>query len=310
MSIYQKIRPTTFEEVVGNVAAVAALRKASSSATDRQHTFLFTGPSGCGKTTLAKVLAKAIGCEDVNVIEINAASSRGIDMTRKLQEDSRYSSLGSGNRCVILDECHSLTRQAQESLLKTLEDVPDYLTYCLCSTDPQKILKTIRTRCDTVEVKLLTDDDMEKLLDQSIKQAEIPDPDEDIFFAIIDAAKGCPRTALVLLEKQNGMEKGQAFEVIQSYEGSEKEVIDLCRAVVGGKWSQVRTVYKAMVETDSEKVRYATLGYLHSCLLGSKGGDAERFSGMIEVFSQSTMYNGKGGLLGMVYRATMKGKRR
>lgn len=309
MSIYQKIRPTTFDGVIGNTAAVAALRKASSSAT-RQHTFLFTGPSGCGKTTLAKVLAKAIGCEDMNVLEINAASSRGIDMTRKLQEDARYSSLGSGNRCVILDECHSLTRQAQDSLLKTLEDVPEFLTYCLCSTDPQKILKTIKTRCDIVEVKLLTDDEMESLLDQSIKKAEIPDPSEEIFFAIVDAAKGCPRTALVLLEKQNGMDGSQALDVIQSYEGETKEVIDLCRAVVSGKWSQVRTVYKAMVETDSEKIRYAILGYLHTCLLGSKGGDAERFAGMLEVFSQSTMYNKMGGLLGMIYKATVKGKRR
>jgi len=109
--LFQKIRPKTLNEFVGNKPAATALKRAIE-AKDRSHCYLFVGPSGCGKTTLARIVATEFGAGESSVIEINAASQRGIDMARELEKFTRASPFDGGCWAVIIDECHSLTKDA------------------------------------------------------------------------------------------------------------------------------------------------------------------------------------------------------
>jgi len=300
--LFQEIRPTTLDEVVGNAATVAALKQSIKSG-DRSHCMLFQGPSGCGKTTMARILAAEYGCLPFNLVEINAASQRGIDMARELEKYAQSSPLGGGCRVVILDEAHALTRDAQNALLKVLEDIPEYSYYFLCSTEPKKLLPTILTRAMKLNVDKINGDDMMTLLDKAIKKSGIPDPGDDVLNEIIDNANGCPREALVMLEKQKGLEKEMAIRAVQSHTSFEKGTIDLCRAVVGGTWRDVINTYKRLESPDPENVRRAVLGYLRSCLLKGKPGEAGKFAAMIEEMVGHTYDDGEPALLAKLYQA-------
>ena len=301
--LYQKVRPKKLEDVVGNRNAVITLQNVVKSK-EHPHCFLFRGPSGCGKTTLARIMANELQCSAINIIEKNAANERGIDSIRQLEDIAQYGPMGGGNRMVILDEAHALTKDAQNAILKLLEDMPSYAYYALCSTEPDKILKTIRTRSCNVEVGSLRKPDIIELLLQACEKAEIDDPSEEVLSGIAASCDGCPRTALMLLEKQDGLSDEDALRVVEGFEVVEKQVLDLCRALGRKPWNAVVKIYKSIDETDPEKIRRACLGYLHSCLVGAKAGEGERFCNMIEELSENTFGSGRAGLIAMLYRAS------
>lgn len=304
MSLYQKVRPENFGEVVGNTAAISALKNAVTKK-DKPHVYLFTGAAGCGKTTLARIMARACDCEDFNIEEVNAASNRGIDDARALMKRAQYSGMGGGNRCVILDECHRLTADAQASLLKTLEDIPGHQYWMLCTTDPQKLSAAIRTRCDKVEVKPLSNDDMEKLVTDACKRGDLPDPPDKVYWAIIDNAEGCPRRALVMLEKVNGMDEAEAVQVIASFSEESPESIKLCFAMEGGKLAEAIKLFaeitKGRAPSDAEAMRNMIAGYLRSRLQKTR---EQKFADALRIMVQPVMYTYMPGLLSLVYDAT------
>ncbi len=309
--LYQTVRPKTLDEFIGNKSAVAALKKAvKADSANRAHCYLFKGPSGCGKTTLARIMAAEFGCKDFDIVEKNAASERGIDMARDLQRYAEAAPFSGGGRAVILDEVHALTKDAQNALLKTFEDIPEFAYYFLCSTNPNKLLETIRTRCEHIEVNKLSEEDIADLLINAEEVSGIEDPGLPVLEAIIDNAEGCPRIALVLLEKQNGLPVKEAIEAVQSYTMTEKGVIDICKQIVGnGTWTQIAATYNklGLADRDPEKVRRSILGYLRSCLLRSKGSEAEKFASMIEELTDHTYDSGEAGLVCMLFRASRIG---
>ena len=137
--LYKKHRPKTLARVVGNKSTVEALRSMLEART-LPHTLLFHGPSGTGKTTLARIVKNELGCLPTDFHEHNSSDFRGIDFIRELRSKVNLAAAGPC-RVWIIDECHQLTRDAQNAALKILEDTPSHVYFFLCTTDPQKLIK-------------------------------------------------------------------------------------------------------------------------------------------------------------------------
>src|SRR5712672_3296590 len=174
--IARKWRPQTFADVVGQQHVTRTLSNAVQS--DRvAHAYIFSGARGVGKTTTARVLAKALNCvkgpaaepcnecdscreiglgSSLDVIEIDAASNRGIDQIRELREMVRYAPAASRSKVVILDEAHMLTGEASNALLKTLEEPPDRVIFVMATTEPENLEDTIRSRSQHFHFRALT----------------------------------------------------------------------------------------------------------------------------------------------------------
>lgn len=166
--LYRKYRPSSFDEVVGQEQLVTLL---TSSIKQKKisHAYLFCGGRGTGKTTVARIFAKDIGCNPEDIIEIDAASNRGIDEIRELREAVRTSPFSSPYKVYIVDEAHMLTKEAANALLKTLEEPPSHVIFILATTDPNKLPQTIVSRCQKIIFK---QPDIKTLADRLIFVAE------------------------------------------------------------------------------------------------------------------------------------------
>ncbi len=175
--LYRKYRPQTFGEIIGQAHVTQTLTNAISS-NSISHAYLFTGPRGSGKTTFARVFAKAINCQDrkngqfepcnkcsscleitggnaMDLIEIDAASHRGIDDIRELRDGIKFSPVKSKYKIFIIDECHQLSKDAANALLKTLEEPPAHAVFVLATTEIHKMIPTIISRCQRFDFKRL-----------------------------------------------------------------------------------------------------------------------------------------------------------
>ena len=183
--IYRKYRPQKFSEVIGQDHVVKTLINALK--TDKvSHAYLFSGPRGTGKTTIARLLAKAVNCTDkssyepcnkcescveimenraMDLIEIDAASNRGIDEVRELRERIRFAPTHSKYKVFVIDEAHQLTKEAFNALLKTLEEPPEHAIFILATTEPHKMLPTILSRVQRFDFKKISFADIVKRLE-------------------------------------------------------------------------------------------------------------------------------------------------
>ncbi len=152
IALYRKYRPETFDDVVGQEHIVTLLKNSIKNK-KISHAYLFCGGRGTGKTTVARIVAKEIGCNPEDIIEIDAASNRGIDEVRELREAVRTSPFSSPYKVYIVDEAHMLTKEAANALLKTLEEPPSHVIFILATTDPDKLPQTIVSRCQKIEFK-------------------------------------------------------------------------------------------------------------------------------------------------------------
>ncbi|MCA9351306.1 DNA polymerase III subunit gamma/tau [Patescibacteria group bacterium] len=146
--LYRKYRPENWDEVYGQEQVVKVLR-GSIDTGKVGHAYLFSGPRGTGKTTVARIFARAIGCSDNDVIEIDAASNRGIDDIRQLRDGVNSLPFDSEKKMYIIDEVHMLTKEAFNALLKTLEEPPSHVVFVLATTELHKVLPTVVSRCQS-----------------------------------------------------------------------------------------------------------------------------------------------------------------
>lgn len=228
LALYRAWRPRTFEEVVGQESIVRALKNA---VTDNKvaHAYLFSGPRGTGKTSMAKIIAKALNCEqpvagepcnqcssckDINqgsfmdVIEIDAASNRGIDEIRDLREKVRIAPAQGKTKVYIIDEVHMLTTEAFNALLKTIEEPPPAVVFILATTELQKIPATIRSRCQSFGFRRLTTEEIIERL-QKVAGNQAIELEEAAGALIARRANGGLRDALSILDQ------------VQAYRGSQ-----------------------------------------------------------------------------------------
>lgn len=288
MELYRKYRPEDFDSMVGNEIAIKSLRKELENGT---HVFLLTGPAGCGKTTLARIMAKEVGAGPLSIREINSAENRGIDTAREILEQMRYNPSDGTSLVWILDEMHMITTAGQNALLKALEEVPETVYFFLCTTDPQKLIAPLKTRCSTIKVTPLTDEEMIYLLKRTARSEKIKISSE-VYEKICEMANGGSRKALKLLSQVLTLDSDEERLEALSKSGDESdspESIELCRALAGktSLKEQLKLLSKIDV-SDPEKVRQGVMGYMNSCIL--KGSVTPQIVATLQAFSQADTY--------------------
>ncbi|KKQ18299.1 MAG: polymerase III gamma/tau subunit protein [Berkelbacteria bacterium GW2011_GWA1_36_9] len=263
MVYYRKFRPQKFADILGQEHIVQTLTNALSSG-DFSHGYLFAGPRGTGKTTLARVMAKALNCtgrslakdsfepcnkcssckeitlgRSLDLIEIDAASNRGIDEIRDLREKIRFAPTKSKYKIYIIDEVHMLTKEAFNALLKTLEEPPKHAIFMMATTEPQKILPTILSRVQRFDFRRAELEELKKLL-KKIAQAEAIKIDDEAIGLLAQLSTGSYRDALSLFGQISSVRKTIAsnitLEQIQQILGlaQDKSVFDFAEALAMG----------------------------------------------------------------------------
>jgi DNA polymerase III gamma/tau subunit len=231
--------------------------------------------------------------------EINAASFKGIDTARDIEQQMRMAPIAGACRVYIMDEAHQLTAPAQDALLKVLEDTPAHVYFFFCTTDPSKLKKTVVNRASHVKLQLLGPGDMARLI-ANVQRAEGLPLEQPVIDKIVELAAGSARQALVYLNTVAAIEGTQGqLNALASVEGSTAESIELARLLLK------RAPFKACAEVlkkisdEPETTRRVVLGYMRTVLLSS--GD-NRAAQIIHFFAPHVYDSGAAGLALATYR--------
>lgn len=302
MELYRKYRPTKFEDVVGNEMAIKTIRQELKHGS---HVFLMTGPAGTGKTTIARIMATYLKAGPMSIHEINSAENRGIDSAREIMDKMRFNPSDGESIVYILDEFHQQTKPAQEAFLKPLEDTPSHVYFFICTTNPEKLITPLKSRCSLINMKSLQPEEMEYLINRTA-EAEKIEISENVVGRIVEIANGGSRRALKLLGKvlylDNDKERLKALRDVKD-ENEAKETIDFCRALYAGKkWNDIIALLQKMDLSEPESIRYAVLGYGNAIMM--KGMNARALK-VMEAFSADTYTTGKFGITIMAADAVL-----
>lgn len=309
MELYKKYRPELVSDVVGQPEAVKVLSGWIESGSI-PHAIMFGGPSGVGKTTLARCLAKTLGAEDVmSYREMNVAVDRGVAMVEDLIEDVG-GNISGGNRVWVLDEIHSLSKPAMNSLLKVLEESPSYAYFIFCTTETSKIIPALLNRCSRVTLKSISGTQIEKLLfEVALKEGkEITDA---VAMAIANQADGSARAALVLLEQAFAVDDpDDMLAIVKNSDGPDITNPDMrafWKVLFSQKqvsWKEVAAEFEKLTESP-DTIRRVTLAALGTKLrrFNGAGMPLHKVADMMRIFQFGLEDSGKDGLLLMVFDA-------
>lgn len=273
MALYLDYRPNDFSSVFGNKEVIASIQNMLED-NKFPHSVLFQGPTGCGKTTLARIVADKLGAVGTDFMEVDSADFRGIDTIRELRKRAQYSPVEGQARVFLLDECHKMSNDAQNALLKILEDTPKHVYFILATTEPYKLLDTIKGRTTIFEVSLLNETEMFKLL-RSVVKEEGARLQKAVYEQIIQDSLGHPRNALQILEKVLSVSEELRLSTAKQAAERQSQSIELCRALFSGApWKKIANILKGLKKEDPETIRRHVLGYAQSVLLSSENDKA------------------------------------
>ncbi len=325
--IARKWRPQTFNDVVGQDHVVRTLRNAI--ARNRiAHAYLFVGPRGTGKTSTARIFAKALNCTDgpnadfdpkdpavtsitdgtsMDVIEIDGASNNSVDQIRELRDDVRYAPTQGKYKIYIIDEVHMLSNQAFNALLKTLEEPPEHVKFVFATTDVQKVLPTILSRCQRFDLKPIPSELIVGRL-QTIADEEKIKVTPEALACIARMADGGMRDAQSIFDQMIsfcGTEIGEA-DVLDVYGlVSGEKIAALSGAVAAGDHQKIISIVDECDESGRDLVRLLTdmQALVRTALLDAiaKGGKSDKLGGVVMTTEQLTrlldgLREGEGGV--------------
>lgn len=305
-------RPRSIEEFAGN-ASLKAILKEKIENDDLPQCIMFTGERGCGKSTLSRLLPKLCGAAYVH--EVNIGISTGVDDMRNLLHKMRLSPLlakgESKKRFYILNEFQMASVHAQNSLLDDSENPPENVYFIICTTNPEKVIKTIRSRFTQFELQPLSSLELMNLLGWVCREEGKEHISLKVLRKISQVSEGIPREALITLNKVLNIEdEEEALAAIENSE-TESDVKSICLALGELKnsnpWPNVRDRLKNF-NGDPEATRRAILGWFTSVLLNSKSSEvmANRAEIILTYFVDSFFESGKAGLV-MASRLACRG---
>ena len=288
VDLINKYRPDYLEGVIGQDLVINSLRGLINDE-KLPHAILLSGPSGVGKTTIARALSNQLECGDRNIIEVDAATYSGIDNVKELTKGLQFNGFGENpTKFYIIDECHSLSKQAWQALLKSIEEPPDHIYFVFCTTDYEKVPDTIRTRCHCYTLLEVNEEKIVELL-RWIAQDEELDIEDSYLDLIAESSGGSPREALSKLSMCRNIESVEELRsILKSPQGS-KEVIDLCRYIFTNKgdFGKAVSILKTIdPSVESESIRLIIINYYAKVILGKgKNGDLNWHLKILSVFS-------------------------
>ncbi len=305
-SLYRKWRSQTFDDLVGQEPIVDTLKNELKSG-NLNHAYLFTGPRGTGKTSTARLLAKTVNCEhprdgepcneclqcreitagnSLNVIEIDAASNRGIDNIRELRERVMVPPASGKYKVYVLDEAHMLTTEAFNALLKTLEEPPDYVIFVLATTDVHKLLPTVISRCQRFDFKRITAHQIVEHLNFVAEQESVK-LERSAAELIARAAAGGMRDALSLLDQAIAYAGSEiSLSHVQSMLGvaDPRAIVKFITCIADQDGSGVLHLIHELSEAgaDLRQVNAQVMEYWRALMLTRAGADAAEILDLTE----------------------------
>ena len=304
-ALYNKYRPQTFEDVVGQQGIVRTLHNAIATG-KIAHAYLFSGPRGTGKTTMARLFAKALNCDKglgqqcnecencravteghhPDVVEIDAASNNGVDQVRELIDKVRYAPIKGRYKVYIIDEVHMMSQGAFNALLKTLEEPPEEVIFILATTEPYKVLPTILSRCQRFDFSKIDDPDLKRNLIHVLEQEGV-EFEEKAVDAVVTLADGGMRDALSILEQVlaysgDKMTEGDVLTLFGLTSNLQK--IELLKLVEEGDIAGVLGKLEAFLTggVDIKRLNSSLLDILKDLLIFQKTGDEGLMSTLSE----------------------------
>jgi len=283
LALYRKYRPATFAEVRGQDHVTEPLRQALRSGRIN-HAYLFSGPRGCGKTSSARILARSLNCVQgptpdpcgvcdscvalapsgagsIDVIEIDAASHGGVDDARDLRERAFYAPVAGRYKIYIIDEAHMVTQQGFNALLKLVEEPPPHLKFIFATTEPEKVIPTIRSRTHHYPFRLMPPSVMRDLTEEILNSERVPF-DPAVLPLVVRAGGGSARDTLSILDQllAGSDEAGIRYDRAVSLLGyTDASLLDeIVGAFAGGDGAAVFRAVNRVIEGGHEPRRFAT----------------------------------------------------
>ncbi len=268
MELVQKYRPKKLDKVIGQQKAVNHLKALISKKDKMPQVYMLMGPSGTGKTSLARAMCNELGA--THVTEINTADFGGIEFARELRSNIAKFPMSGTFRAYICDEAHGMSRDAQQCLLKVMEEIPPKALMFFATTEPAKMIEPLMQRCTKIKLELVGDDDLGKLIAR-IQKKEGIELSKKVLRQIIETSAGSPRNAIKFLDQVSRHKNEESqLECLVSAD-VKSTAIDICRALIAHRpWSEICKLVES-VKDEAETVRNCIMGYITSILLKGSG---------------------------------------